>query len=183
MASDSGWRDLDLAHVNDLVSLCLLGQYKKTSMGKPQAHVDKNSAVDGKKKWLNGKHNHAAILKCKKIHRLIEDGDEDTIAKYGEAEFTELLVADFVAMDVDLMKFPDSHDEAHWYYAYCVNVHDESSNAYKKTGVKDMVTVATNEKARLGDASWEEVTRSLSEFYGNGKRMFTYRCIIFAQTL
>ena len=76
-----------------------------------------------------------------------------------------------------------THDEKHFWHAYNVNIHDEPSNGFKKTGIKDMIRVARSEKDRGGDITWEAAAKALTSFYGPGKSMFVYRCVVFAQTM
>ena len=79
-----------------------------------------------------------------------------------------------LAMDLttsDIMQFPSSHDEPCWWYAFCVNIHDKASNEFKETGIRDMIKVAVDAKARAGECTWEQVSGTLSKFFGKGKQM------------
>ena len=66
----------------------------------------------------------------------------------------------FDKVQCDIVQFPLTHDEKHFWYAYNVNIHDESSNDFKKTGIKDMIRVARNEKDRGGDTTWEATAKA-----------------------
>ena len=89
--SDSGWRDIDQEHFDYLLNEALAGNYMKNVLAKPKIHLH-HKGGDGRRLILDGKHITLVVLKTKKIHAKLEEGDEEYHATYGNAEFSAKLV-------------------------------------------------------------------------------------------
>ena len=93
------------------------------------------------------------------------------------------LVAEFAGMEITRVQFPAEYDEAHYWFAHCVSIHEESSNNFKRTDVSDMISIANKFKLKSGTNSWADATNALKAFYGRGKNTFVHRSVVLAQTL
>jgi hypothetical protein len=102
-------------------------------------------------------------------------GDVDVV------EFSSLLVTAITeGVEVDVVEFPDDDEDLR--VAYCAAAHDESSNKYKPSSIKDLVGVATRYQRKVAGGSWNLVRDELMRVYGQ-RRSFVGRMLVAAQTL
>ena len=92
---ESGWRPIDADHIDNIVAACIGGQYMKNVIQRPKAHADKKGS-DGKILLIEGLHFFVALERLKTIYAKLEGGDEETAAKYPDAQFTPKLVMIFM---------------------------------------------------------------------------------------
>ena len=83
-------------------------------------------------------------------------------------------------VEVDVVEFPDDHEDLR--VAYCTAAHDEASNKYKPSSIKDLVAVAVRYQRKAPGGDWEHVRAKLMKVYGQ-RRTFVGRMLVAAQTL
>jgi hypothetical protein len=82
-----------------------------------------------------------------------------------------LVAAITKGIEVSVEEFPE--DDPDLVLAYNVQAHDEDSNKYKPTSLKDLVAVAKRYKARTPGGDWAKVSKALEALYGSRKRSST----------
>ena len=150
--ADSGWRDVSDKRVAELVDTFVKeGLFGLGITRRPrvfQIHGKMNLASDGNVMLLDGKHTFVALAK---VDKLFSDATQAAAEPVAEAvtaaehhevlHFSDLLVTALTdGVEVDIVTFDDDDEDLR--VAYCTQAHDEASNKYKCSSVKDLVAVA-----------------------------------------
>ena len=190
VTADSGWRDVSDSRVAELIDTFVKqGLYGVGILRRPQVvqiHGQLlNFASDGNMMLLDGKHTFTALRHVAAIYAAATAGADATAEPPeggGDAlEFTPLLVKAITdGVEVDIVEFVEDDEDLR--VAYCTAAHDEASNKFKPSSIKDLVAVALRYQRKAPDGKWEVVREKLLKVYG-GRRMFVGRMLIAAQTL
>ena len=184
--ADSGWRDVSDSRVAELVECFLTqGLFGVGILRRPQAvfaNGQAKLASDGNVMLLDGKHTIVALQKVAAMYEAGLAVAEDTEPDNDSPTYTALLVKAITeGVEVDLVEFSD--DDGDLRVAYCAAAHDEATNKYKVTSIKDLVDVATRYHRKAPGGSWEFVRENLLKVYGPNRRTFVHRMLVAAQTL
>ena len=193
VTADSGWRDASDKRVAELVDTFVKdGLYGVNILRRPrvvEVHGKPKLASDGNVMLLDGKHTFLALTIVAKMYAdAATVPDEATVADAATVagdldvvEFSSLLVTAITdGVEVDVVEFPDDDEDLR--VAYCAAAHDESSNKYKPSSIKDLVGVAMRYQRKAAGGSWNLVRDELMRVYGQ-RRSFVGRMLVAAQTL
>ena len=171
----SGWRETDAKRVCDLKDLFLGGEYGLNILRKPavlQAHGAPKNDTDGLRLLGDGKHTFAALRECKALY------ESDDAVNYDWS--APLIAAMTLGVDVQVIEFAE--DDPDLVVAWAVGAHDDASNKFKATSLRDMVRVAEAYKGKVPGGDWVKTRALLEKVYGKPRRMMVYRMVMAAQT-
>ena len=131
---------------------------------------------------LDGKHTVIAIMKITEMYKNeCEEVSDPADVGEGTLRFTPaLLKAINEGLEVDVVEFGDDDEDLR--VAYCCQSHDEVTNKFKVTSMKDLVGVANRYKNKAIGGTWEAVKVRLVEIYGL-RTSYIHRILVAAQTL
>ena len=190
--ADSGWRDVSDKRVAELVETFVKeGLFGLGIIRRPrifEVHGKIKLASDGNAMLLDGKHTFVALAQVAQIYSDATTAATEPVAEAVTAaehhevlHFSDLLVrAITVGVEVDVVTFDDDDEDLR--VAYCTQAHDEASNKYKASSMKDLVAVAVRYQRKAAGGSWEAVREKLMGLY-HGRRAFVSRMLVAAQTL
>lgn len=195
VAADSGWREVNQRRVDELVDSFKTGLYGVGLLRRPSilsAHGAVKLASDGRSTLMDGKHTFVALAILAELYRKdVESanaepatvGEDGGPATAGVVEWSPLLVqAITVGVSVDVMQFAEGDDED-LRVAFCASSHDEATNKYRVTSIRNLVQVARRYQRRAPGGSWDVAREQLLRIYGAQRRPFVHRMLVAAQTL
>jgi hypothetical protein len=187
--ASSGWRALDMKHVEYLVDQILEGKAGNTTLARPSIRCDDSgplvSAIDGTQLLENGKHFIVALLQVKADH-LPEGYDPDkAAASPGQADDLPIWLKGYVqdifenGLYVDHKRAPEPLDHAA-HVAMQVWSHDASQNKFCESSVADKIEAYEKILAQMGGdhGKAEAMIRSIT-----GQRVTALRWKQFSQCL
>lgn len=189
LSDASGWRDVSEDRVSELVDtftnagLYGVGLLRRPSLVMVNGEVKLD--VNGTCLLLDGKHTFHALKRCAELYAsaMVDDGDGgDASSGPPGPTFTPLLVKAITeGVEVDWIEFRD--DDSDLRAAYAAQMHDEATNKYKVTSLRDLVMVATRYQKKAPGGSWDHVRDALLAIYGSPRRTFVHRMLVAAQVL
>ena len=106
---------------------------------------------------LDGKHTVTAIMKIKQMYDEAEVSDTTDPSGEGTLNFTPALLKAIIDwLEGDVVEFGDDDEDLR--VAYCCQAHDEASNKFKVTSMKDLVGVANRYKKTVAGGAWDLVS-------------------------
>ena len=187
VTADSGWRDVSDSRVAELVDCFVTqGLYGVGILRRPQVVQSLGmvkAASDGNAMLLDGKHTIAALQRVSTMYKAVTAAESESEGVGDDTlHLTSLLVTAITeGVEVDIVEFTD--DDCDLRVAYCAAAHDEATNKYKATSIKDLVDVAVRYRNRATGGSWEVAREQLLKVYGPSRRTFVHRMLVAAQTL
>lgn len=186
LGGDSGWRDVSEARVQELVATFVeAGLYGVGLLRRPSVVMvagQPKNATDGNLMLLDGKHTFHALRRVADMFAKAEAAEGDESSGPSGPIWTPLLVKAITeGVEVDYVEFKEDDDDLR--AAYCAQMHDEATNRYKVTALKDLVAVATRYQKRAPGGSWDWVRDQLLAIYGSQRRTFVHRMLVAAQIL
>ena len=169
--ADSGWRDVSDKRVTELVDTFVkdglfgLGILRRPGSSRFTAKL--KLASDGNIMLLDGKHTFVALAEVAQMYSDANTAAEEPVAEAVTAaehhevlHFSDLLVkAMSEGVEVDVVTFDEDDEDLR--VACCTQAHDEASNKYKTSSIKDLVAVAMRYKRKATGGSWEAVREKL----------------------
>jgi len=197
--ADSGWRAINETQKAWLRKQFRMGRYGQTIHTNPSlALVQGNDALcdDGLLKLNDGKTffdaMHDEELKYKKYlaqqsqsaeaasSRDADSDDEDGLP-YDAPEMAPLV--DALAKGVSVGEADYPRLDADLVCAFNAEAHDEMSNRYAPTTIKQLVDVVARVQGKVPGGGWPAVTKRLAEIYGAGRGKFVLQMVTYAQHL
>ncbi|CAJ1344113.1 unnamed protein product [Effrenium voratum] len=154
--SDSGWRDTDAAHIEELEALFLRGEYGFNVQGIPQVLKKGVSAVDGGMLLADGK---AVIHVLKKLKPKVGNETPAWLTPRMQEVFEK-------GARCDVVRFQDETRETRvqWY----AMSHLSESNKFRETTLKTIRDLCIAAYSRT--KSWESVESDFLGKYGSQKK-------------
>jgi hypothetical protein len=176
LADDSGWRALNMSKMQEKVhSFLKEGDFNRGVLGKVNLLKYDGQwvrASDGLIKIGDGRKTVAALKEIK----VIWDDEAQRDAESWTAPLTDVMEN---GLDVSVLEFPQADHKL--VLAHFAVAHEDATNTYQKTSVKDMAELANEFRKSLLGGRWEDVMKAL--IATTGKRMFAHRCVLVAQTV
>ena len=183
LEEDSGWRDVERSHVEELKLKILQGEYGQTTMTPPSLLLDQNdlamnSSIDGKYILDNGKHWIAALVDIKQVYEEIKQqlvaacppreaacSPEITEAMWPEWLMPPLRKVFEEGCFIDWHKYP-SDDRLAQAAVQCLS-HEQDMNRFRQSTVKDKTSIVTRVFQSTND--WQVTKKTLVDLLGSNK--------------
>ena len=195
LEEDSGWRALDITHVEDLKLKILQGEYGQTTMSAPSLLINQSdlaihSSIDGRYLLDNGKHWIAALVDIKQVYKEVKSTLQqlaaaspptDTEAASPPAEIQEASWPEWLMPPLrkvfeegcllDWHKYP-TDDRLAQAAVQCLS-HEQDMNKFRVSTVRDKVSIV--KRAHQSTNDWQVTKKTLVDLLGSSKVTTVHR--------